>query len=231
MPSVTALGFATERISAIDGNALSQKEIESITAVELYKFFFKMYPEAGTVGCSVSHEKTWRAFLESDNEFAIIFEDDVQFDPKKLREAIEFAISEKDSWDIVNFETKHRGHPICVSKNCNNQSMVFYLTNVTHAGCYLINRNAAYKLLKKFYPIKMPVDHYITASWEFDLKFVGIEPRIVSQKFGNSYIKTSQCKKIKIPFVLIVNTVYQIQRAILHCTYNSFCLYFHQRRM
>ncbi|MDR1236050.1 MAG: glycosyltransferase family 25 protein [Holosporaceae bacterium] len=226
MPSVAALGFAVERIPAVDGETLSQKEIESIADIELYKFFFKMFPEKGTIGCALSHEKAWRRFLESDNEFAIIFEDDVEFDPEKLRKIAESAIEKKALWDILNFETKHDGHPVCISKNVCGHSIVFYLTNVTHAGCYLINRRAARELTKKFYPIKMPSDHYFTTSWEFDLKFAGIEPRIVSQKFGDSFIKTSPCKKIKIPFILFINAIYQIQRAVLHFTYNFFCLYF-----
>ncbi|MDR1333648.1 MAG: glycosyltransferase family 25 protein [Holosporaceae bacterium] len=230
-PSVTALGFAVERVSAIDGKTLSPKEIESVASAELYKFFFKMYPEEGTIGCALSHEKAWRTFLESDNEFAIIFEDDVQFDPKKLREVIEFALKEKDLWNIVNFETKHDGFPQRISKYFQEQSLVVYLTNVTHAGCYLIDRRAAYELLRKFYPIKMPIDHYFTAAWEFDLKFVGVEPRIVFQKFGDSHIKTSPAKKIRILFVIIANAIYLVQRAVLHFAYNFLCLsYFRQRR-
>jgi glycosyl transferase family 25 len=256
-PSVAALGFAMERISAVDGKTLSSKEIESVANVELYKFFFKMYPEEGTIGCALSHEKAWRAFLESDNEFAIIFEDDVQFDPKKLREVIDSVLKERDLWNIVNFETKHDGFPHRISnyfnepsakssnsrarrkfsqqfrsKIPNGESLVIYLTNVTHAGCYLIDRRAAHELSRKFYPIKMPIDHYFNAAWEFDLNFVGVEPRMVFQKFGDSYIKTSSAKKIKILSVIVINAIYQVQRAILHFTYNFFCLYyFRQRRI
>jgi GR25 family glycosyltransferase involved in LPS biosynthesis len=230
--SVAALGFQVERISAVDGRTLSSKEIESVTNVELYKFFFKMYPEEGTIGCALSHEKAWRAFLESDNEFALICEDDIQFDSKKLREVIDFVLRERESWNIVNFETKHDGFPQRISKYFQGQSLVVYLANVTHAGCYLIDRRAAYELLRKFYPIKMPVDHYLTAAWEFDLKFVGVEPRMVFQKFGDSHIKTLPSKKIRILFVIVVNAIYHVQRAIMHFTYNFFCLYyFRQRRI
>ncbi|MDR2781354.1 MAG: glycosyltransferase family 25 protein [Holosporaceae bacterium] len=231
LPSIIALGFPVKRISAIDGKFLSQKEIESVTDVESYKKFFKMLPEVGTIGCSLSHEKAWLAFLESDNEFAIIFEDDVQFDPEKLKRTVKSVIEKKDLWDIASFEIKHRGCPMKICSLDQQKSLVFYLTNVTHAGCYLINRRAAEELLKKFYPIKMPVDHYFSSTWEFDLKFVGIEPRMVFQKFGDSYIKNSSCTNVRTPITLAVNVIYQIQRAILYFIYNFLCLYFNKRNM
>jgi glycosyl transferase family 25 len=223
MPAIRALQLPTEIISAIDGKAMSRQEIESISDVESYKNFFKMQPEVGTIGCSLSHEKTWRRFLESDNEFAIIFEDDVKFHPAELRETVKLVMEKKALWDIVNFETKHGGCPVKITELRNQKCLVFYLTNVTHAGCYLINRKAARKLLDNFYPIKMPLDHYFTTTWELDLKFVGIEPRIVFQRFGDSQIKTASPKKIKTMETLISNAIHNIQRAIFHFTYNLCC--------
>jgi GR25 family glycosyltransferase involved in LPS biosynthesis len=212
-----------ERISAVDGQTLSQDEIESIADVETYRKNFKMRPEAGTIGCSLSHERTWKKFLESDDEFALIFEDDVQFDPKELLETVKLVVEKESLWDVANFETKHGGCPLTICELAEQKRLVFYLTNVTHAGCYLINRKAAEELLKKFYPIKMPNDHYFTAAWEFGLKFVGIEPRIVFQKFGDSQIKTSPDKKIKTLDVLTSNAIHNVGRAVIHFAYNLFC--------
>ncbi|MDR1982749.1 MAG: glycosyltransferase family 25 protein [Holosporaceae bacterium] len=220
---ILALGFPLERISAIDGKMLSRKKIESIVDLKTYEILFRMSPEVGTIGCSLSHEKTWLKFLESDNEFAIIFEDDVQFDPQELSETIKSVVEKKSIWDIANFETKHWGWPINISELLSRKHLVNYLFNVTHAGCYLINRRAARELLKKFYPIKMPLDHYFTSVWEFDLKFVGIEPRMVLQKFGGSQIKILNSTKRKNPIILMASAIYNFQRAIYHFTYNFCC--------
>jgi glycosyl transferase family 25 len=223
MPQILALGLPLERISAVDGKILSRKEIESVADAETYKKRFKTLPEVGTIGCSLSHEKTWRKFLESDYEFALIFEDDVQFDPKELLETVKSVVEKKFLWDIASFELKHHGCPVMASRLAGQKRLVFYLTNVTHSGCYLINRNAAQKLLEKFYPIKMPLDHYFTAAWEFGIKFAGIEPRIVFQKIGDSQIKTSPDKKIKTFDVLARNAFYNVKRAVLHFAYNLCC--------
>jgi GR25 family glycosyltransferase involved in LPS biosynthesis len=223
--SIEELGFLFTRISAVDGNNLSREKMESIIDLETYKKCFKMLPEPGTIGCALSHKKSWESFLKSDNEFAIIFEDDVSFDPKELRKTVQEVLKKKKLWDIVSFEVKHYGLPVKLTSLSFYKKLVFYLTNVTHAGCYLINRYAAYQLLQKFYPIKMPVDHYFTSSWAFNLKFAGVEPRIVHQKFGDSQIKTCVSSKIRTPKILISNLLYNIQRAIIHFLYNikRFC--------
>jgi hypothetical protein len=90
----------------------------------------------------------------------------------------------------------------------------------------MINRQAAHKLLKKFYPIKMPLDHYFTSAWEFGLKFAGVEPRMVFQKFGDSQIKTYFHGKTKT--MSTTNIIYNVHRAILHFGYNLFCLIMHR---
>ncbi|MDR1551773.1 MAG: glycosyltransferase family 25 protein [Holosporaceae bacterium] len=224
-PRILTLGFPFERISAIDGIELSREEIERVADTKTYREIFKMSPETGTIGCSLSHKKAWCKFLESDNEFALVFEDDVLFDPSELREIILALIERKTLWDIVSFEVKHHGCPVSFATlnygKASGKRLVFYLTNVTHAGCYLVNRKAVCEMLRKFYPIKFPLDHYFSAAWEFGIRFVGIEPRVVSQMAVKSQIKVEPNEKnAKISFA---NIVHNVQRSIIHFTYNLLC--------
>jgi hypothetical protein len=54
------------------------------------------------------------------------------------------------------------------------------MLEANQAGSYLINREAAKKLLSKAYPLKMPINYYLARDWEFDIAFRGVEnPRIV----------------------------------------------------
>ena len=215
MPNIKKLGFPVERIAAVDGKTLGEN-LDFVDR-ETYKNYFKMYPEIGTIGCSLSHEKALRAFLKSDNEFALIFEDDIEFDADKLRTAVKNAISKAELWDVIGFELIHGGTPIKVTED-----FVCYLTNVKDAGCYLVNRYAAKQYLQKFYPIKMPWDHYYTAPWEFDVKFLGVEPRIVKQRGLPSQIKTStKPEKFKNLSVLIKNACFNIKREIVNFVYNA----------
>lgn len=229
LSQVKALGIPYEKITAIDGKKLSEKSKKDIVDEVSYSRFFKMMPEAGTIGCSLSHEKAWRHFLESDNEFALIFEDDVKFDPKELAEVIKSAIKNQSLWDILDFELNHYGYPQKIAKLALGKFLVFYMTNVKHAGAYLLNRSAAKKMLEKFYPIKMPLDHYFTRSWEFGLRFCGVEPRIVEQKFGDSQIKCDETEKFEDAKTLAVNVAYNVYTAFMQTAYN-FLLYLSSRR-
>jgi glycosyl transferase family 25 len=226
LPQVSALDVPHAIINAVNGQEIPQEEINLIVDVDTYQTSFKMLPELGTIGCSLSHAKALTRFLQSSYEFAVIFEDDVSFDPRKLSVIIKDLTQKKKKWDIVSFELNHHGHPVSIAELPYDRKLVFYLTNVKHTGAYLINRKAAHKLLKDFYPIEMPFDHYFTRSWEHALQFCGVEPRLVSQKFGNSQIKVSESQKIKSIFVVISNFFHIVSSAIGYSMYNFFCYLF-----
>lgn len=188
-----ALGFPVTRLSATDGKTLEPQEIKTAVDFESYTTFMGHGPELGTIGCSFSHIRSWRAFLNSPYEFALVLEDDVSFDPQTLRNALENIVKYPSLWDIVNFENHHRGMPLPLHRFPNQQTLVVYLTEQTHTGAYLVNRNAAKRLLAQALPIKMPIDHYFTRTWEMGLTFTGLEnPRLVHQTFGDSTIAQSQ---------------------------------------
>lgn len=190
---VKDLGLKLERIEAIDGSTLSVEEISEKVDLKSYKAFLGHLPKLGTIGCSLSHIKVWQTFLESNLEFAVIFEDDVSFDPNQVKTIIEDLIRNSKLWDVVILEIHHQGCPLTIKNLVNNHHLAVYLVNVTHTGAYVINRKAAKNLLEKALPIKMPVDHYFTRAWELDIKFTGVEnPRIVYQTFGESEIAKTQ---------------------------------------
>lgn len=225
-PNVDRLGIPVERISAVEGKALSDAEINTKVDLKTYLEFLSHLPKKGTIGCSLSHIKAWKAFLESPFEYAVIFEDDVSFDPTKLRLVIEELIQNNKYWDITSFEISHRGTPLTIKSFPDNQKLVVYLTEISHTGAYILNREAAVKLLEKALPIKMPIDHYITRGWEFGLRFTGIEnPRLVYQKYGTSEINQSERllgDNINV-FSVVKKCLYKLQSYIIRFLYNLKC--------
>ena len=188
LPMVSAVHKDVHIISAIDGNMLTKNYIDLLTDYESYRAFLKKKPENGTIGCYLSHVKLWETFLQSGYEYALVFEDDISFDPKSLKKAITHLLHKSTLWDICSFEIHHRGGPMILSNLDTGLSLVNYKYRITHTGAYLMNRHAAKQLLLHKYPIKMPVDHFFTRTWELGIKFTGIEPRLVKQSFGDSYI-------------------------------------------
>ena len=223
-PTVKKLGYPYMRVSAVEGANLSNDEINEKVDVRAYSFFMGESPRRGTIGCSLSHIKVWEQFLASENEFALVFEDDVRFNPLELRMIVDELIRDSNLWDVNFFELSHRGMPRTIKKYGNNKKykLSVYLTKVTHTGCYLINRKAALAMREHAYPIKMPIDHFIPRGWEYNLKFTGIEPRLVTQTFGDSEIMqtTSTVKKEKIPLIAyMARGIYTLKSEVTRFVY------------
>ena len=217
------LGIKFERISAVDGSTFSKSKIDEVVDFKSYEQFLGHTPKLGTIGCALSHYQVWQTFLNSDLEYAVVFEDDVSFDPIKLKSAIDQIIAIPNYWDIAGFELSHNGTPLAIKPLKDGHQLSTYLTEITHTGAYIINRKAARNLLSKALPIKMPVDHYFTRTWELDLKFTGVEnPRLVYQTFGDSEIDQSQ-KSIgsnKIIKINIHRAMFKLQSYVIRFCYN-----------
>lgn len=195
LPLVENLGFPFTRISAVDGSSLTSSQKDEIVDFVSYSKYFDKDLKDGTIGCSLSHIKLWEDFLQSGSKYALVFEDDVIFDTIKVKKIVDDLIKIPEKWDIVSFEILHRGMPLVTNKIDDNNDLALYLFRISHSGAYLINRNAAKKYLEKAYPIKMPIDHFFTRNWEFDIKFRGVEPRIIFQRGEDSFIEISKITK------------------------------------
>ncbi len=188
-PRINALGYPVVRFPAVDGYNLTKETLSRVVSKNFYSYTGD-YADLGTIGCALSHAKVWEKFLATDADYALIFEDDVYFSAAELQPILTELIKNHNMWDIVNLQVGHRGLPITAKKLASGYAIVHYLTKVTNAGAYLISRASAKKLLANAYPIRMPIDHYFLRGWDLDLKVVGVEPRLVFQKFGNSNIQT-----------------------------------------
>lgn len=223
-PQVAQLGLPFQRIAGVDGKKLSQATILEVVDTTTYQNLLGHLPKYGTIGCSLSHIKAWKAFLESDFEFAVIFEDDAAFDPAQLVQAIGQLIQHPAYWDIVNLESFHHGVPLTIRRLEGKNRLVVYLSDVSHTGAYILNRHAAEKLLAYALPIKLPVDHYFSRGWELGLKFTGLEPRLVSQQCTPSVIQESAAiTDTKSPFSLStrgLKVLYKFQSCIIRFAYN-----------
>ena len=223
-PHVDQLELPTERIAAVDGSKLSEEEIKEKVDLEACRVFLGHTPKRGTIGCSFSHIKVWQTFLKSNYKYALVFEDDVSFEPNKLKVVMDDVLKNSDLWDVVNFETHgNRRMPISIKTLVNNHQLCLYLSKSTHTGCYMINRKAAKHLLEKALLIKMPVDHYFTRSWELGVRYTGVEnPMLVHQTFGDSDIKQTKIladENIS-TLVLLKSIMCTTQTSIIRFLYN-----------
>ena len=86
-------GLNYEFVQAVNGRELDDSYIENLTRNAVRTL------GKGEIGCFLSHLKTYRTFLESDNKYCLILEDDVMFDDDVVRK-LNVCLSEVPDFDI-----------------------------------------------------------------------------------------------------------------------------------
>jgi glycosyl transferase, family 25 len=104
----TANSFTFIRISAVDGRALTEKDLAVYRSTNP-----KFYPLGpGEIGCFLSHRKAWQAIAANDGAYGAVFEDDVH-----IGKGVAGLLSQSnwipDGTDIVKLETTLR--PVTLS--------------------------------------------------------------------------------------------------------------------
>lgn len=225
-----------KRLNAIYGKNLSEEYIKSIVRPTFGRIKLEM--PKGTIGCYLSHLNAWQELLKSNNEFLLILEDDITFKSEyagKVKQIIEKTFEYKNLWDIMSFEIAHKGTPLKIKKFQISQikdefSLNVYLTSITHAGAYIINRRAAKELINHALPLNLNLDHYFRRTWEFNnIKFLGLEPRIATQTEDGIIITSSRTdldfKQDRVNHLTIRRlslVVYDIKTAVLTFIDNLF---------
>lgn len=72
----------------MDATILSLNELNNIVYFERFYQYRDRMPLRGEISCAMSHRNALIEFLQSDAEFALIFEDDINFDPNLMRKLL-----------------------------------------------------------------------------------------------------------------------------------------------
>ena len=214
-PQLEALGYPFVRISAVYGKDLSQEYRNSVTNPTKYKILMHNEIGVGTIGCYLSHVNTWKQFLQSKHSYALIFEDDVEFDPKKLKKLVELLLASSADWDFVNIDVNRHGFSKPVKQLSRLFRLVKFRTRVANASCYLINRKTALEFLKRAFPMARPGEHYMMRPLAFGIRVRGVTPQIVHQSFGDSEIKKQETKRTTPVAYVITSMLYQITAEVM----------------
>ena len=177
----------------------------------------------GTAGCSFSHIKAWNTFLSSSYAFALICEDDMTYGASFPQIVNTLTQENAPFWDVCSFQVNHQGAPLTLTKGPLYRQVI-YLFPVTGAGCYLLTRIGAHKLLSKALPLTLPIDHYFTRGWEFPITFIGIEPRCVAQEASISSEIDKSGRQARPPRSFtrtLVRILYVGAKHVMHFMYNG----------
>jgi hypothetical protein len=156
-----------ERFSAVDGSKLdpfTDKRIGIHTRLNIVRNYRRSHYEIntlGAIGASLSHIGIWKRFLESDAEYAVVFEDDTVVREEDLTRVDTLIRDLPQGWDLWLLGTHkwmYQGVPLTDDPKGWSKTLQF-----TGAHAYVISRRGAQILLDEPFPIETHIEFYITA--------------------------------------------------------------------
>lgn len=156
-----------KRFSAVDGKQLdiyTDERISLHTRLNILKNFRRSHYEIntpGAIGASLSHIGIWTAFLKSDAEVCVVFEDDAMIQPEMLAKINQIIPSLPEGWDIWLLGL-HQGTPQLVD-GLPASSPWQLISQFTGAHAYMLTRRAARILCENPFPIETHIEYYITS--------------------------------------------------------------------
>jgi glycosyl transferase, family 25 len=166
------------RVPAVDGTALKLPHAQY--SERLYRWWHGRTPNVRELACYLSHLKAMDAFLATDENHALIGEDDLVLRPD-FDAAIEAAMQYARSWNILRVTGLSRGHPARLVRLFGDYSLCVSLGRLKGAGAYVIDRAAATAFLARLLPMRLPYDHAFDREWVVGLRAAYITPFPASQ--------------------------------------------------
>ncbi|HEX8372470.1 MAG TPA: glycosyltransferase family 25 protein [Chthoniobacterales bacterium] len=176
--SFSTTSFTICRVSGVNGHAL-QLPIAAYSE-GLYRWFHGRPTSLGHVGCYLSHVKAMKAFLESDDEHALIAEDDLTLN-QDFEEVLTSAREHSNRWNVLRLSGLSEGKPAVIAQLSGEYQLCVSFGRVKGTGAYLIDRKAARALSKGLLPMRLPIDHAMDREWFFGLRAATIRPFPSSQ--------------------------------------------------
>lgn len=212
-----------ELIAGIKGKDLTEEELEQRFDRKRFSWLYCRYPTPGEIGCTLSHRRCYETLLASDEEVALILEDDVSFTcPDVLEEVIGkcMQLLKDRCTELVLCSQPECYYPVPAYLAKEYTAYPVHLAYGTYA--YFINRRGAAHLLRKKRPFIVADDY----QWmcEKGVKVKGVIPAIakeisMEQQLGSlidSERVINRREYIKRPF--LIRAWYGIKRHIL-CRY------------
>lgn len=137
---IISLSYPAKKMEYLKQYNVTPKFIKGINGKKLTNQ--SLVPDS-VLGCALSHQLVWKTFLETNDDYAVIFEDDVVVE-NEVVETVNELINRKYDYDIILLGDCRYN---LISKTIDDMLSEYNFTPGLHA--YFINRQGAEKLLKE----------------------------------------------------------------------------------
>lgn len=185
-----------EIVSAIDKTTLD-------TVKHKVKNRYKRELKPAEVACFLSHSKAKELFLETQYEFAIILEDDVELlkdfdDVVKKAMKQHSTLPEKHQWDILKLPSYGRKKLFEIKEIDADYSIYGGSVGISTMGAIWTRKGAESFLQRtiqnEYFVVNMPIDCSLQTPWKYDLKIYNIVPSLIKPKDFGSHIRPERLK-------------------------------------
>lgn len=157
-------GMQFLRVSGVDGAAIPAEQRTEIDEPAFLRQNGRLML-AGEYGCYRSHLKALSTFLESDNDAAIIIEDDVEVPPKLIERAQAILDAVPDAELVKLLNHRSRWFLSRATSRLGDQVGRCLHGPQGSAACYLVTRKGAEKLLQSIRVMSYPLDIALERGW------------------------------------------------------------------
>jgi glycosyl transferase family 25 len=198
--SFSPTGLEVVRVSGVDGNELTLPHPDYDE--RKYRLYHGKQTSMGAIGCYFSHIKALRQFLESNEETALICEDDVAA-KQELSQVLDEVLAFQNHWDLLRLNCLHIPTHVPVRKLESGYRLSVPVYWAGGTGAYLVNRNAAEKIIACSLPMYLPYDHAFEQNWRMNLTAMMVVPFpiVLNEHCGCSTITARTIPRDKLSFV------------------------------
>lgn len=211
-----------EIVNAVDGSLMTHEEKSKLFDIDKFEKRYSKKADNGAVGCALSHQKCFKKIINSSDNYALIFEDDmiVKTDLKQILEDTK-TLYESNKPVVILFS----GWFWWNTKNKLNKTCIARIHDALLAQGYLITKSAA-KILLDERPFIVSDDwRYIISR---GVNVYGVIPHPLEQMWTDTsnigYEKTNKIR-IALKYRLRVYGTELIRRLYKFCGHFESCLW------
>ncbi|MYB34298.1 MAG: glycosyltransferase family 25 protein [Gammaproteobacteria bacterium] len=159
---MAALGLDYRIFPAVNGDLLTQDEIDEIYSADTALSRRGRHLSPGEIGCAFSHIRLYQEILDNDIEAMVILEDDALVDKMVLLPIEEYRDFPKD-WDIVFLGYNIRARSLNMVQEFHGKVSLKQpkgLGHIRFTRGYIVSFEGARKLLRLTRNLHRPIDHY-----------------------------------------------------------------------
>lgn len=224
-------GLEFQRISAVDGSQLTAAQIAAVYDPERNRRQFFTPLKSGEIACVMSHRRAWELLLNSESDYVVITEDDIEWiiDPRELNQELDAMLQQPGGRIIKLFHKRTAADASRASLT--NRKVERPIISQLGMVAYALNREAAQRLLAATTVFCEPVDVLVQRWWYTDVKvhhYVPSVVREVSAKLGGTTLHSvpkqpileKLKRELKRPFFRLRRSIESLVRAALAPAHN-----------